>query len=78
MDIRLHAKCNFCQILTENGIFRQIFVKIPSIRLHKNPSPGSRVVPSKQMKGQTTTVITVSKLFADASTKRSTPCYESH
>jgi len=34
----------FCRILTKIGIFRQNFVRIPSISFHSDPSSGSRSV----------------------------------
>ena len=35
---------NFCQILVEIEISRQIFEKFPNIKFHENPSSGSRVL----------------------------------
>ena len=33
----------FCPNFTKFGVSQQIFVKVPSIKLHENPSSGSRV-----------------------------------
>ena len=63
MDIR-----HVCPILIENGIFRQIFVKIPSTRLQKQSVSWKSRCPIQTDEGTdtTTTVITFSKVFADA------------
>jgi hypothetical protein len=33
----------FCPTFTKFGVSQQIFLKVPSIKLHENPSSGSRV-----------------------------------
>ena len=43
----------FCQLLMKVEFSRQIFEKYPYIKLHENPSIGSRLVPCGRTDGQT-------------------------
>jgi hypothetical protein len=58
----------FCQILTELEFCRQIFEKYSNTKFHKNPSSGSRDVPSGRTDGQTdmTKLIVALRNFAIA------------
>jgi hypothetical protein len=47
----MRSACYFCPILTNIGICRQIFVKIPNVKFHVNPSIRSRTVPRGQTDG---------------------------
>lgn len=38
MNFYLHVRRNFCPILTEIGMCKQMRAKIPNVALHKNPS----------------------------------------
>jgi hypothetical protein len=41
----------FCAILTEAGVSRQIFIKLPNIKFRSSPSGGSRAVTRGQTDG---------------------------
>jgi hypothetical protein len=38
----MYSELHFCPILRKFGVSRQIFIKIPNVKCHKNPSSGSR------------------------------------
>jgi hypothetical protein len=56
MYLGLHVKCLiFCLILTKFGFSLQIFIKVPDMKLHRNPSSGmcADTGRDRQTKGQT-------------------------
>jgi hypothetical protein len=50
----LHVKCVplYCPLYVIIGIHRQIFVKIPCVKLYENPLSGSRAIPCGQTDGK--------------------------